>query len=78
LINQKAILIGLFTERLTACGFLENDVCVCGVSTKDLLKAAIPIIANICLNNYCKRAADKRGSSKDKSKRKLATLTKGN
>jgi hypothetical protein len=73
--NQKSVLLVLFQERLQYCSLLEGESC-CGLEIRELLKPAMPIVANIFFNNYCKRAADKRVASKDNCKRKLSTLTK--
>lgn len=74
--NHKSVLIELFKERLNGCCMLEGK-CVCGVTISCLMTHTTQIVANIFLNNYSKRSADKEAITKDKCKfRKLSTLTK--
>ena len=73
--NQKAILMNLSVERLIACGVVIGE-CTCGTSMLSLAEMSLSSTCNMLLNNYCKRAADKRSSGKQKGKRKLSTLTK--
>jgi hypothetical protein len=73
--NQRSLLIQLFSNRLADCGLLEGK-CICGKTICDLLTISMKTVANIFLNNYCKRSADKQVKSKDKGKRKLATVDK--
>ena len=75
LTNQKSVLLCLFNERLKTSGVLEGE-CVCGLDISELLKPASSIVANVFLNNYSKRACDRRAASKDMCKRKMSTLTK--
>ena len=72
--NQRAVLIELFNERLHFLSLLDGK-CVCGKSMTALMRMTMRTAANIFLNNYCKRAADKQVVTKDKGKRKLATLS---
>jgi len=74
--NQKTILMKLSVERLMACGAVVGE-CTCGRSMLSLAEMALSSTCNIFLNNYCKSAADKRSSGKQKGKRKLSTLTTG-
>jgi len=71
--NQKKCFLQLSLERLLYCD-LNNTDCECGQTTMQLCKLCMGTVANIFLNNYCKRAADKRVAAKNK--RKLSTLTK--
>ena len=73
--NHRSVLFELFTMRLNVCGLLEGK-CICGVSLSQLLALTMSAVANIFLNNYSKRAADKQVKTTDKGKRKLSTLTK--
>lgn len=65
--NQRSLLRSLSMERLIECGAIVGE-CSCGVKMVDLAKICLSYITNICLNNYCKRAADRSHSSKTKSK----------
>jgi hypothetical protein len=65
--NQKSLLRSLSMERLIECGTVVGE-CSCGVQMTDLAKMCLSYIVNICLNNYCKRAADRTHLSKTKSK----------
>jgi hypothetical protein len=65
--NQRSLLRSLSIERLIECGVVVGE-CSCGVQMVDLAKICLSYIVNICLNNYCKRAADRAHSNKTKSK----------
>ena len=73
--NQRAVLRDLSIERLTECGAVMGE-CSCGTKMIDLAKRCLPYITNICLNNYCKRSADRNHKGKSKTQRKLSTLHK--
>jgi hypothetical protein len=74
--NQKSVLQQLATERLIDCGTTVGE-CTCGTTMHKLANMTMSYIINICLNNYCKQAADKNNVSKQsKSLRKLSTLCK--
>jgi hypothetical protein len=74
--NQKSVLQQLATERLIDCGTTVGE-CTCGTTMHKLANMTMSYIINICLNNYCKQAADKNKVSKQsKSLRKLSTLCK--
>ena len=73
--SHRSVIINLFQDRLTSCGLLDGE-CICGKPMRDLLELPMRTVANIFLNNYCKRAVDNRVKSKDKGTRKLSTLTK--
>jgi hypothetical protein len=75
--NQRSLLRSLSTERLIECGVVIGT-CSCGVQLIHLAKICLSYIVNICLNNYCKRAADRTHSNKTKSKvqSKIATYHK--
>jgi hypothetical protein len=64
--NQRSLLRILSIERLIESGVVVGE-CSCGVQMVDLAKIDSYIV-NICLNNYCKRAADRSHSSKTKAK----------
>jgi len=62
-------------RTVIACGVVIGE-CTYGSSVLSLAEMSLSSTCNILLNNYCKRAADKRRSGKHKGKRKLSTLTK--
>lgn len=77
--SQKSVLVRLSMDRLNLLSLLAGiDDCVCLTAASDLFESAVSIIANILLNNYCKRCTDRQHAAKGLggSKRKLATLTK--
>lgn len=74
--KQKTVLQKLATERLIDCGTTVGE-CTCGTTMQKLADMAVSYIVNICLNNYCKQAADQNNlNKKSKALRKLSTLCK--
>jgi len=65
--NQKVVLMRLCLERLNRCGTLVGE-CTCCKPVSELCKMGLSTLANIFLNNYSKRSADKRAKTKDSSK----------
>jgi hypothetical protein len=65
--NQRSLLRSLSVERLIECGVVVGE-CTCGVQMVHLAEICLSDIVNICLNNYCKRAANRTHSNKTKSK----------
>jgi hypothetical protein len=65
--NQKYLLHSLSMEILFECGTVVGE-CSCGVQMTDLVKMCVSYIVKICLNNYCKSAADRTHPSKTESK----------
>jgi len=77
--NHKELTVHMCVEFLNTQARLDS-VCECGRSLRDLLKHCASKMANILLNNYCKRLNDaaicaksQKGPNEKKS-RKLATL----
>jgi hypothetical protein len=76
--NHKELAVFLCVEFLKSQSSL-NIVCECGRNLQDLLKTCASKMANILLNNYCKRVNDAAlcaKGQKNKTSRKLATLKK--
>ena len=73
--NQLKLFIELCLMRLKVCNIISDITCECGRNIIDLVRICIRTLGNIFLNNYCKRAADKRVFGK-KLSRKLSTLNK--
>ena len=57
--KQKSVLHKLANERLIDCGTIVGE-CTCGTIMQKLAYRTLSYIINICLNNYCKQAADSR------------------
>jgi hypothetical protein len=77
--SQKSVLLRLSMERMNTLSLLDGIDCVCGVTANSLFESAAGVVANILLNNYCKRSTDKQNLLKGHigaAKRKLKTLTK--
>jgi len=72
--HQKSLLMKLCITRLSEVGTNVGE-CACGTTMQRLSELCLPHACNIFLNNFCKQAADKRQSTKQTGKRKLATLT---
>jgi hypothetical protein len=67
--NQRYLVRILSIERLIECGVVVDSLVNALVVFKWLIwRKYISYIVNICLNNYCKRAADRSHSSKTKAK----------
>lgn len=72
--NQRKSLIWLVTEQLKKSGAVDGE-CTCGASMLSLAQMTLSYVANIFLNNYCKKVADTKTAGKQKATRKLKTLT---
>ena len=74
--NQKKILISLSEKGCLQYSFI-NSVFDCGHKFSDFLRVIVGKMANIMLNNYCKKMNDLSNickGAKSKHKRKLSTL----
>ena len=77
--SQKPVVMRLSIERFNLIGLLYGIDCVCGATANNVCESATAIVANILLNNYCKRSIDQQNASKGHkgtAQRKLKTLTK--
>ena len=72
--SQKNVLTLLIIEQLKKSGAVDGE-CTCGTTMLSLAQMSLSYVANIFLNNYCKKEADKISAGKQKAKRKLKTLT---
>jgi hypothetical protein len=74
--NQKKILTSVSMKGFVQDSFL-NSVCDCGYKFSDFVHVIVSRMANILLNNYCKKLNDATNickAAKSKSKRKFSTL----
>lgn len=73
--SQKSVLSVLSLDRVIEFGTVAGE-CTCGTKMIDIAKLCLSYVSNICLNNYCKRFADRSHSSKCKVQMKLSTYSR--